>query len=223
MPGMASNIVGVTHKSSYTDKPPAVTGYTGLVVPPNRDWGEATAPDAFPGLPKGGGAPVPMLNMVNSFHEEKRRHESKIQQPGYRTPGYAGHTSGHQHVCGFTYGAICCGAAGRATHLASIGPGAPGISEGVQLIKGSNLQKGAPLPAGLSKTKMGYTGHLHGRHYSTNFGESFAATAEKLLQSADAGHVTHVGEFKVPRPMRQKVAISGYGGFRPRTTPATLD
>lgn len=220
-PGMASNTVGVTNKPSYLGKPVAVSGYTGSTVPPGRDWGAATPADAFPGLPVGGGAPAPMDNLVSSFHAEKRKHEAKIQHPGYRTPSYAGHCSGHQHVCGYTHGAICWGDAGKAVHLAAIGPGAPGLTAGEQVVKSPNLQPGAVVPAGLSKTKMGYSGHLHGRHYSTNFGQSFAATAEKLLQSADAGYIPHVGEFVPPeaRPMRLKCYVAGYSGFRPRTTP----
>lgn len=222
MPGMASNTVGVTNKPSYTEKPPAVTGYTGLVVPEGRNWGEATPADAFPGLPKGGSAPAPMDNLVSSFQKEKRKVEAAIQHPGYRIPGYAGHCSGHQHVCGFIHGAICWGDAGRTPHLAAIGPGAPGEAAGEQTIKNSNLQKGAVIPAGLSRTKMGYTGHLAGKHYSSNFGESFAATSEKLLVDADAGHIGHIGEYKGARPSRLSSAVSGYSGFRPRTTPMAM-
>lgn len=222
MPGMASNMVGLSNLPSYVDKPSAVTGYTGMVVPAGRDWGSATPADAFPGLPVGGGAPVVMENLTSSFHAEKRRHEDRISHPEYRTPGYAGHCSGHQHVCGFTHGAICWGDAGATPKLATIGNDAPGLNAGPQVVKNSNLQKGAVLPAGFSRTKMGYTGHLHGRHYSTNFGESFAATSEKLLASSDAGYIKHIGEFVAERPMRQKCAVSGYSGFRPRTTPQTL-
>ena len=137
-------------------------------------------------------------------------------------PSYAGHCKGHQQVCGLTHGAICCGDAGPITRFAAIGPEAPGLTSGEQVIKTANLQKGAPLPAGISRTKMGYTGHLHGRNYSSNFGEAFAATSEKLLVSANPGHIGHVGEFKGERPMRQKCAVSGYAGFRPRTTPQAL-
>lgn len=228
MPGMSSNMVGLTNKPSYFDKPLAVTGYTGQTVPAGRDWGEATAPDAFPGLPCTGAAPAPMQNLVSSFHAQKNQHERTIQAAGYRTPGYAGHCPGHQHVCGFTHGAICWGDAGDTPKLAAIGSDAPGLNAGDQSIKIANLQKGAYVPPGISKTKTGYTGHLHGRHYSSNFGEPNALTAEKLLKSADAGTIPHVGEYSTEypdgaRPMRQKVAVSGYAGFRPRTTPQAFN
>ena len=53
---------------------------------------------------------------------------------------------------------------------------------------------------------------------------SFAETSEKLLQPTlgHSGFIPHVGEFGAARPMRQKVAVAGYGGFRPRTTPDTM-
>jgi len=222
MPGMASNIVGLTNKSTYTGKPAAVTGYTGMSVPPAMDWGEPTPAGAFPGLPAGVAAPVPEQSLVSSFHIEKRKHEANIHHPGYRMPTFAGHCPGQQQVCGFTHGAICWGAADPVTRLAAIGPEAPGLNAGEQKVKQPNLQKGALIPAGYPRTKMGYSGHLHGRHYSSNFGESFAATREKLLGSSESGYPPHVGEFAGERPMRQKCAISGYSGFRPRTTPQTL-
>ena len=63
MPGMACSMVGLTNLPSYLDKPAAVSGYTGQTVPPGRDWGAPTPPDAFPGLPAGGSAPVPMTSL----------------------------------------------------------------------------------------------------------------------------------------------------------------
>ena len=222
MPGMASNMTGNMSMPSYTGKPTQVIGYTGLRLPPGGQ-GEPTPPDAFPGLPQNGYTPVPMQNLVDSFHAEKRKHEQNVKHPLYRIPGYAGHCSGHQHVSGFTHGAICWGEAGRMDY-AVVGKGAPGDASGPQVIHQQNLQKGAFVPDTKPKTKQGYTGHLHGRHYSTNFGEAYAVTANKLLHTNEPGHITHVGEFPVPeeRPMRQKVAISGYSGFRPRTTPDTF-
>ena len=158
-------------------------------------------------------------NLLDSFHTEKRKFEGKIQTPAYRMPGFAGHLEGHQHVCGLTPGAICLGEAGRLTKLNAIGPGAPGTGEREQVIKSTNLQEGAVLPAGIKHTKGGYTGHLGGKNYSTNFGESFLATSEKLLKSANPGHIPHVGEYPEARPQRLQCAIAGYSGFRPRSTP----
>lgn len=226
MPGMASNMTGDMSKSAYTLKgglaPYAVAGYTGLTP---GYAGKPTPPDAFPGMPQDGVAPSPMSSLVHSFHAAKRSHEQKIQAPNYRIPGFAGHCSGHMHVSGYTHGAICCGDAGR-TDYAAIGPGAPGEAAGPQIIVCKNLQKGAFVPDTKPKTKQGYTGHLHGRNYSSNYGEAYAVTADKLLASSTSGRVMNVGEFPGAdtgdRPMRQKVAISGYGGFRPRTTPDTM-
>jgi hypothetical protein len=212
---MASNTAGLTNKPSYFEKPFAVTGYSGYV----RDVRDKPTPvDAFPGLPVGGGAPAPMTNLLSSFQEEKRKHLQCTQAAGYRIPGYAGHCSGHQHVCGFTHGAVCWGEAGR-TDYAAVGEGAPGLTAGPQIIKNINLQKGAPLPDGAPRTKMGYTGHLPGRHYSTNYGASFNSTAGKLLVNPDVAVPLTIGEFRDERPPRLQAAVAGYKGFRPRATP----
>jgi len=226
MPGMASNTTGDMRKSAYSLRgglaPYAVAGYTGLTP---GYAGTPTPPDAFPGMPQDGVAPSPMSSLVHSFHAAKRTHEQKIQAPNYRIPGFVGHCSGHMHVSGHTHGAICMGEAGR-TDYAAIGPGAPGEASGPQVIVCTNLQKGAFVPDTKPKTKQGYTGHLHGRNYSSNYGEAYAVTADKLLASSTSGRVMNVGEFPGAdtgdRPMKQKVAISGYGGFRPRTTPDTF-
>ena len=103
--------------------------------------GTPTAPTPFPGMPQDGVAPSPMSSLVHSFHSAKRSHETKIQTPSYRIPGYAGHCGGHVHVSGFATGAICLGEAGR-TDYAAIGPGAPGEAAGPQIIVCKNLQKG---------------------------------------------------------------------------------
>jgi len=234
-PGMASNTVGISHLPSYTEKPFAVTGYTGL----RQTAGEMpTSADAFPGLPKDGVTPHPMNSLLASFHEEKRRHEARIQTPSYRMPSYAGHCSGHQHVCGFTHGAVCWGDAGPTT-FATIGEGAPGLGAKVQLIKSVNIPPDAKVPAGLPRTKTGYMGHLPGKHHSSNFGKNFATAAEEWIASdgkpALGGIADPVQPFNadtdckvqyptghIERPWRQRLAVSGYAGFRPRTTPAVL-
>ena len=81
------------------------------------------------------------------------------------------------------------------------------------------LRQGAPLPDGAPRTKMGYTGHLPGRHYSTNYGASFNATAGKLLVNPDVAVPLTIGEFRDERPPRLQAAVAGYKGFRPRATP----
>mmetsp|Transcript_70010 Transcript_70010/g.138822 ORF Transcript_70010/g.138822 Transcript_70010/m.138822 type:complete len:280 (-) Transcript_70010:345-1184(-) len=229
MPGMASNMVGLTTKSDYTEKPLAVSGYTGFQIPKGGHE-PPTDRNAFPNLP---GAPT--VSRVALETKAMQVHKSHIAHPNYRVPGFAGHCPGHQQVCGFTHGAVCWGDAGPTT-LAAIGMDAPGLNAGEQLIHSPNLQPGTPIPAGLSRTKTGYTGHLPGRHYSTNFGKSFEATSTELLATdgkPDAGGISDPGQpfnsdteckilypqGHVGRPNRLTQTISGYAGFRPRTTP----
>jgi len=229
MPGMASNMVGLTSKPSYTDKPLSVSGYTGFSLPKGGHE-PPTAPDAFPNL-----GPGPNASRLAYEAKEKQQQAMNISHPKYRMPGYAGHCDGHAQVCGFTHGAVCWGDAGN-TKLAAITDGAPGLTAGVQLIHSPNLQPGTPNPAGLSRTKTGSTGHLPGRHYSTNFGKPFEMTAAELLDTnghPDAGGISDPGQpfnadveskmayplGHVGRPNRLTQSISGYAGFRPRTTP----
>jgi len=229
MPGMASNMVGLTSKPSYTDKPLSVSGYTGLRMP-SGGHEPPTMPDAFPNL-----GPGPQVSRLAYEADQTQQHAMNISHPNYRVPGYAGHCGGHQQVCGFTHGAVCWGEAGPTT-LAAIGPGAPGLTDREQLIHSPNLQPGTAIPAGLSRTKTGYTGHLPGRHYSSNFGKSFEATSAELLATdgkPDAGGIADPGQpfnadterkmlypnGHVGRPNRLTNCISGYAGFRPRTTP----
>ena len=47
-------------------------------------------------------------------------------------------------------------------------------------------------------------------------------SAKLLPTGGNSGYITHVGEYPGARPMRQKVAVAGYSGFRPRTTPDTI-
>ena len=221
---MASNTPGDMTVSFYRGNPAAVSGYSGYKRP--ADPGAPTSRDAFPALPVVDEVyPKAMASVTSSFQKEKAKQESRIlSTPGYKLPGYAGHVGGHQSVAGYTYGALCLGDAGKMDY-AAFGPDAPGLNTGPQIIKNVNLRPGATLPDGAPKTKAGYTGHLPGRHFSSNFGENFNATAVKFLEkNGAAGHVKHVGEFptEADRPMRLKVAVAGYKGFRPRTTPQAL-
>ena len=171
-----------------------------------------------------------MPSLVTSFDVEKRKHCARASMDAYRVPAYAGHLSGHQHVAGFSHGAICCGDAGPTTY-AAIGDGAPGTTAHTQRIKGYNLQPGTKMPVEVRRTKTGYTGHLPGRHYSSNFGKPFALTATELLATggkpaeggvADPGQPFKAdtsGVLSQSRPARLKSCIAGYQGFRPRTTP----
>ena len=226
-PGMACSMAGLTGKPTYTEKPPAVSGYTGLVVPPkgyDRFGSTPTPSDAFPALPQyplppHGGAP--MKENVKDFLEFKANFAATTKSaPDYKMPSYGGHFPGHMHVCGFGRGAICLGAGAATKFLGVIGPGAPGSAEQVQEVRAPNLQKGAVIPAGIKYTKAGYTGHLHGKNYSTNYGESDLATREKLLTTNNSGYIKHIGEYtEGEAPVRLQSAVSGYVGFKPRTTP----
>jgi len=172
-----------------------------------------------------------MVNVVDDFNAAKRKAAQRFEIPTFQMPSYAGLCPGHQQVCGKTHGAICAGEAGITT-LAAFGPEAPGLSAGPQIIKGCNLQPGAVVPAGLPRTKTGYMGHLPGKHFSSNFGKNFATASEEWLATDGkpaAGGIPDPGQpmnanppLPTPYPWRQKVAISGYAGFRPRTTPNVL-
>jgi len=236
-PGMASNTVGLGFDIDYKDKPYGVSGYTGL-TPGYK--GEPTQRDAFPNL----GSDVPELDKINtkstasmraSFAQAKQQQNARMEALAYRIPGYAGHCPGHHQTCGFTHGAICVGEAGN-TMLAAIGMDAPGLNAGEQLIKSTNLQPGAVTPAGLPRTKTGYTGHVFGKHYSSNFGKNYPSMAEELLATRGKPAAGGIGDPNTPfnadtdklltypaghieRPPKLQVACTGYAGFRPRTTP----
>ena len=182
--------------------------------------------DAFPALPAVDAVFLkPMANVTSSFLDEKMKHEDRMMTTStYKMPGYAGHTPGHASVSGYTYGALCLGDAGK-TDYAAFTYAAPGLNTGPQIIKSVNLRPGATIPDMQPKTKAGYTGHLPVKHLSSNFGENFNATAVKFLANdGDAGHIGHVGEFESEkdRPGRLNVAVAGYKGFRPRTTPQAV-
>lgn len=228
-PGMASNTVGITNKPSYTDKPYGVTGYTGL-TPGYK--GEPTPADAFPNL---AGAGALSGSMARDFKGAMAQQDGRAAVPTYRLPGFAGLCPGHAQVCGYGFSPICVGEAGN-TMLAAIGPEAPGLNAGEQVIKKTNLQPGAVVPAGLPRTKTGYTGHLPGKNFSSNFGKNFAYTSEELLAcdgqpaaggigdpqtnyNADVGKTIKFPLGHVDRPPKLQVTIAGYSGFRPRTTP----
>lgn len=229
MPGMASNMVGLTSKPGSFPMPAQVTGYTGLRGPSGEP---PTAADAFPNL---GPAPKTMVSSIKSFEASKAAMSAHHSNPNYRIPGYAGHSPGHQQVCGWATGPINWGDAGKTTY-AAIGFDAPGLNAGEQVIKNTNLAPGAVIPAGLPRTKAGYTGHLPGRHFSSNFGKAFMYSSEELLATEGqppAGGIPDPGQpfnadvesklvfpaGHIDRPQRLKTCVVGYAGFRPRTTP----
>ena len=246
-PGMSNSLSG--YSINYLDRPAppkAVRGYSGNLAGMQATIGtvfgtfaapeEPVSSDAFPNCH--GAAPVP-VNLVSSFKGAKLTHEGRAAAGAFRMPGYAGHLSGHQHVAGKSHSAISCGDAGR-TDRPNFGTGAPGMSDADQHIVSRNLLPGVTLgpdSAGVPpRTKMGYMGHLPGKHYSTNFGKSFAQASVELLAANGrpaAGGIPDPGRpfiadtdaqiafpnGHVGRPQRSLICVAGYAGFRPRTTP----
>lgn len=223
--------------------PMAVTGYTGNIASLKPQVGSvfgqgqvAVEPlDTF--FHEGGAHPTPAA-LTASFGAAQAAHLRRAAMAAHRTPGYAGHLSGQQHACGKSRSAVCLGEAGP-THLPNLGEGAPGLTDRDQLIVCRNLLRGVTNPRELpTRTKHGYTGHLPGRHESTNFGKSYMQGATELLQYSGTPPAGGIGDPGRPfiadnhieprlafpeghqgRPQRSQHCISGYAGFRPRTTP----
>jgi len=242
-PGMAAHVPG--YSVDYLPKPAmpkAVMGYTGSMIGLKPQVGtvfgldgpwaseEKRPPNSY--MNSGGAAPPPAI-VVSSLQTAKSAHAHRADSTAHRMPGYGGHQSGHQHVAGKSHSAISVGDAGR-TDFVVIGDGAPGSTSGDQLIVSRNLLPGSKNPTNPpTRTKRGYTGHLPGRHYSTNFGKSFHQGAVELLAfngQPPAGGIPDPGRpfiaddleislQRTGRPQRSLNYVSGYAGFRPRTTP----
>ena len=161
----------------------------------------------------------------------------RVLTPGYQMPGYAGATTGHQHVAGMTFSAICAGEAGPPSG-ARIGEGAPGLSANAFVHMRRNLQPGVVYTSDAGTRKCGYTGHVPGQHESTTFGKPFYATTKALLAEGGrpvAGGVDDPGrpfikdveaklaypEGHIGRPSRLSLHVAGYAGFRPRSMPGS--
>ena len=240
---MAANMPG--YSTSWLGRPEmgkAVTGYTGTMAGLKADVGtvfgksgpvDEGEPESFFNH---GGAGSPPAALVQSFAAAKDAQTQRASTSVYRVPGYAGHMSGHKHIAGKSNGAISTGEGGR-TDFPNFGEGAPGMQTGDRSMVSGNLLPGDQNPSNpLPRSKRGYTGHLPGRHYSTNFGKSFHMEAQELLKyngRPPAGGIADPGrpyiadtesclqfpEGNIGRPQRSLNCVSGYSGFRPRTTP----
>jgi|EP00908_Phaeocystis_cordata_P002821 hypothetical protein len=192
-------------------------------------------PDMPPAFPDTYPRPEPQKSA--EYDNSRKLQEQREKMPGHRPPGYAGHSSGHHHIAGFTYGAIAAKEGTPDVSGAVIGEGAPGLGRisGLAVVQ-PNLQKGAAPETSEKYTKAGYSGHVPGRHHSSNFGKIFSYQAKELLAAHGqplAGGVGDPGtEFNadvtaklsypgghVGRPARCIAYISGYKGFRPQATP----
>ena len=98
------------------------------------------------------------------YQQSLAKQKQRLAVPSHRIPGYGGYPTGHQHVSGFTFGAICAADGTPNTQGAVIGEGAPGLGrpETISVVH-PNLQPGAAPITNERFTKAGYTGHLPGR------------------------------------------------------------
>lgn len=238
---MAVSVPGYSQKTLTVPPPPlAVSGYTGRTTSNLRGLGtvfgvdvgaEAPTPsNAFPNLH---GAAAPPKALVGGFAAAQDAQRSRAARPAYQLPGYGGHVRGRAFVAGCSTSAVSSGEAGP-TDKAMIGPGAPGSTNAPRLVRISNFAP-ASQPD-VPRAKKGYTGHLPGRHFSTNFGKSFAEAASEMIATSGhpiAGGVGDPGkpfiadtDARLPypaghvgRPHRSFSHVVGYAGYRPRTTP----
>lgn len=177
------------------------------------------------------------------YHQSLAKQKQREAVPSHRIPGYGGYPTGHQHVSGFTFGAICAADGTPNTQGAVIGEGAPGLGrpESISVVH-PNLQPGAAPITNERFTKAGYTGHLPGRKFSSNFGKQFSMAAKEMLltngqpgaegspysggvsdpnnpYNADVTAKLQYPAGHVGRPAKCVNYVAGYTGFRPQTTP----
>ena len=91
---------------------------------------------------------------------------------------------------------------------AAIGPEAPGLNTGEQLVISRNLAPDAPIPEGAPRTKTGYTGHLPGEKsaYGSTFGRTCGDCLDEFQASvsktAAAGYrILPLAEFSAAPPI----------------------
>ena len=184
-PGMASGLPGHYSEEARESATAQVVGYTGH-FPGDRysigttfqhssqelmstfrahqaTGGPPPLPPAFPDCyprPK----PQAALPCSKEYDQSLAKQTQRAAVPSHRIPGYGGWATGHQHVSGFTYGAICAAEGTPNTQGAVIGEGAPGLGRlsGLSYVH-PNLQPGAAPITNERFTKAGYSGHLPGR------------------------------------------------------------
>lgn len=252
--GMASSLPAAYSEAEKQPTTAQVVGYTGhfpgdkYAVGDTFQHSSARLMETFKAHKAAGGPPAlpvqfpdlwprPTPQTSAEYDAELKRQRARQQAAGHRIPGFAGFSTGHQHVAGFTYGAICAADGTPDSHGAVIGEGAPGLGRKVSVsVVAPNLQPGAALPTDEAKTKPGYCGHVPGRHFSSNFGKQFSLSAKQMLECNGRPSAGGVADPGVPyysdtdgtlaypaghvgRPAKCMVGIAGYAGFRPQTTP----
>jgi len=255
-PGMASGLPDHYMEAQVEPATAQVVGYTGHFPGDRYSIGETFQhssqhlmetfrahqkaggpPPLPPAFPDTYPRPVPLVS--KEYEDSMKKQTQRLNVPSHRMPGYGGHSSGHQHVSGFTYGAICAADGTPNTQGAVIGEGAPGLGRisGLSVVP-PNLQPGAAPMTTEPYTKPGYSGHVPGRHFSSNFGKNFSIAAKEALFAAKPGQplAGGVGDPGTPfnadvtaklsypsghvgRPARCIAYVSGYKGFRPQATP----
>ena len=258
--GMGSSIPGNLKQPPGEAAAIGVPGYTGHVPGASYATGDTFArssadaiatfrgnvkngfPEQAPHFPNVWPRAPPMK--TEEYAKSQALQSTRAAQPGFRIPGYSGHSSGHQHVAGKTYGTICSGEAGERSG-AVITEGAPGLGRKEVMAVQVNLQPDAVAAFATEqkwqRARAGYTGTVPGRHAGGNFGKPWKVAADELLKTAGLPAMGGVGEPERPhiadvgavvpfpagqknRPPKQFNYIAGYAGFRPINTPlASLD
>jgi hypothetical protein len=181
-PGMSAGLPG--HHSEIVREPAnaQVVGYTGhfpgdrYAIGSTFQHSSQELMDTFRAHQAAGGPPpLPIafpdcyprpVNKPTSeeYHQSLAKQTQRTTVPSFRIPGYGGHPTGHQHVSGFTYGAIAAADGTPNTQGAVIGEGAPGLGRPQTIsVVHPNLQPGAAPITNDRFTKAGYTGHVPGR------------------------------------------------------------
>jgi len=260
-PGMSAGLPG--HHSEIVREPAnaQVVGYTGhfpgdrYAIGSTFQHSSQELMDTFRAHQAAGGPPpLPIafpdcyprpVNKPTSeeYHQSLAKQTQRTTVPSFRIPGYGGHPTGHQHVSGFTYGAIAAADGTPNTQGAVIGEGAPGLGRPQTIsVVHPNLQPGAAPITNDRFTKAGYTGHVPGRQFSSNFGKQFSMAAKEMLltkgqpgaadspysggvsdpnnpYNADVTSKLNYPEGNVGRPAKCVAYVAGYAGFRPQATP----
>ena len=146
-PGMASGLPGHYSEEARESATAQVVGYTGH-FPGDRyaigttfqhssqelmntfrahqaAGGPPPLPPAFPDC-----YPRPVNKPTSEeYHQSLAKQRERAAVDTHRIPGYGGTGGGHQHVSGFTFGAICAADGTPNTQGAVIGEGAPGLGK----------------------------------------------------------------------------------------------
>ena len=231
--GMGSSIPGNLKQPPGEAAAIGVPGYTGHVPGASYATGDTFArssadaiatfrgnvkngfPEQAPHFPNVWPRAPPMK--TEEYAKSQALQSTRAAQPGFRIPGYSGHSSGHQHVAGKTYGTICSGEAGERSG-AVITEGAPGLGRKEVMAVQVNLQPDAVAAFATEqkwqRARAGYTGTVPGRHAGGNFGKPWKVAADELLKTKGLAAMGGVGEPERPH-------IADVGGERWPSRPAS--